>query len=231
MNRKKVITLAWCLLASVCMYAQLGVNQGYSHHIGVQVNPLLRQLVNFGNSPTVDNPFLIKYGLRNNATQMEWMFGFGYRYSLQNREDGLRSDLSDLDFRVGYAKKFDVSNRFEVGVGLDLVLNAQNNQTVNVQSFGGGIDSTVTTTQSQEFAFGAGPQFTLAYYITPNIKFGTESTFYFLRGSSRLITRIENWRTDFNGNQIYTASDDEFKDTSLDLSFQLPVALFLTIVF
>jgi hypothetical protein len=231
MRKKNCAALLLSMLLGFFVQAQLGETTSYSHHIGVQVNPLLRQIVNFGNSPAIDNPFLLKYGLRNNARQTEWMVGFGYRYALQNREDGLKSDLSDLDFRVGYAKKYNLSNRFEVGVGLDLVLNLQNNQTVNVQTFGGGLDSTVSTTQSQDFAYGAGPQVTFAYYLTSNIKIGTETTFYFLRGSSNLLSRVENWRRDFNGNQIYSSSTDEFSETTMDLSFQLPVALFLTVIF
>ncbi len=233
---KKLLCTGLISCASFLCVAQVGtiskMPDRFSHHVGIQVNPLLRQLVNFGSSADIDNPFLLKYGLRFNASQTELLFGFGYRYALVNEENGLKSDLSDLSFRVGYAKKFRLGRGFEAGVGIDAVLNLQNNQTINVQSFGPGfVDSTITTTQSTQYAFGGGPQVTFGYYLTENIRIGTEATFYFLTGANDLTVRTENWREDFTGNINYSSSSEKNKDRVSNLDLQIPVALFLTIVF
>lgn len=223
-------TLVACLFMCV-VQAQPQLNKTYSHHLGLQVNPLLKQLVNFGNSPVVDNPFLIKYGIRNNAKQTELMFGFGFRFTEESMESGLKSDFTRLNFRVGYALKKQLGKGFEIGAGLDGVLNLQNNQTVNIQSFGGGIDSTITITNGRNYSFGGGPQLTLSYYITPNVKFGTESTLYFLVGQDNLKATIDNYRTDFNGNVVFSSQTEETEERTKQFEIQLPVALFLSVVF
>ncbi|HAD98144.1 MAG TPA: hypothetical protein DCG19_12110 [Cryomorphaceae bacterium] len=229
-------------LAALCLgcmalntaFAQLTFHEDdrISHHIGLQVNPLLKQIVNLGNSPAIDNPFLLKYGIRFNRSRTEILMGLGYQYSLISSRNDLKSDLSDLSFRAGYAKKHLLGSRFELGLGMDLVLNARNNQTVNVQAFNSGVlDSTVTTTKSIANRYGAGPQLTLDYYITNRIKIGTEATFYFLTGIEKFNVTTENYREDFStGELIENSSYEESEDKITDFKLQVPVALFLTII-
>ncbi len=234
MIRKIAAAALLCGLAMSSARAQMTFDEGdkISHHIGFQVNPLLKQIVNFGNSPAIDNPFLVKYALRFNQSRSEILAGFGYRFTETSTENGLKSDLSDLSFRIGYAKKRMVGARFEVGLGLDLVWNAQNNQTINVQSFrnGGFLDSTISTTRSNANSLGGGPQITIGYYLTNRVKVGTEATFYFLAGINKLTLKELNYRTDPNGQIIETTNYQESENKTRDLQMQLPVALFLTIV-
>lgn len=203
-----------------------------SHHVGLQVNALLKQVVNFGNSPAINNPFLIKYSLRFNESKKELMFGLGYAYAQESMKGGLKSDNSDLNFRIGYGKKYALGKKVELGLGLDLVLNAQNIQTVNVQAFnfGTGFDSTITTTKSINIGYGLGPQATLAYYITDRIMIGTEATFYFIRSQDNLETRTENHSKSGGSPVIVTADIQSEENSRMDFNLQVPVALFLIIV-
>ncbi|MGB0176874.1 MAG: hypothetical protein ACPF9D_06895 [Owenweeksia sp.] len=234
MLNKITATALISLLALTTTFAQLTFNDDdrISHHIGFQVNPLLKQIINLGNSPEIDNPFMVKYALRFNRSRTELLMGFGYHYNQTSTKNDLKSDLSDLSFRIGYAKKYLIGSRFEAGVGLDLVLNARNNQTINVQAFNSGIlDSTITTSKSISSSYGGGPQFTFAYYITNRVKIGTEATFYFLTGVEKLSVKRENFREDFSTGIIVKTSDyEESEDKISDLDLQLPVALFLTII-
>ncbi len=234
MFQKLIATLCVSCVALSIAFAQLTFdeNDRISHHVGFQVNPLLKQIINFGNSPEIDNPFLVKYAIRFNQSRSEILMGLGYRYTQTSSENDLKSDLSDLSFRVGYSKKYMLGSRFEAGLGLDLVLNAQNNQTINIQAFNSGVlDSTLTTTKSISSSYGLGPQFTIAYYISNRIKIGTEATFYFLTGVDKLSVKRQNFREDFStGQLIETSSYEESEAKITDFNLQLPVALFLTVI-
>ncbi len=232
-----VVTIILCLLGS-SVNAQLSIdgNKKYSHHLGLQANPLLRQIINFGNAPAIENPYLLKYALRKNANRTELLFGLGFSYNSDEVEDGITSDFLNLDFRVGYAKKVLLGKRFEAGFGLDLVVNNNNSKTVNIQAFSGGgggfVDSTITTTKNFGLQYGLGPQLTLDYYITNSIKIGTEATFYFLTGASTFTLDRQRFRSNFQGGGLEeTNSADRESLKFMDFRFQIPVALFLTVIF
>lgn len=230
-----IAILLWC--APQIIYAQLTPDPSdrISHYIGLQINPLLRQIISFGNSPDVNNPFLVKYSLRFNETRREIMFGFGYKYSESTTKGGLKSDLSNLSFRAGYSKKIPIGRRLEVGIGADGVFNATNNQTVNVQAinFGAGsMDSTITTSKSTAIGYGLGPQATLSFYITEKILIGTEASYYFIRSKQKLNVQSKNYSIPFPGSpEIVTVNTENDENKSLDFKLQLPVALFLIVVF
>ncbi len=204
-----------------------------THYTGLQVNQLLKQIVNFGNSPSVNNPYLLKYSLRFNQTQTQINVGFGYNYSQQKEKNGLKSDLSNLDFRLGYGKAYSIGKKFEFGIGIDGVLKAQNIQTVNVQSFnfGSGLDSTITTSKSVAMGYGLGPQVTLTYAITDRILIGTEASYYFIRSKQTLEVQEKNYSSSFGGPEILTVTTQKDETKGMDLNLQLPVALFLIITF
>lgn len=228
----KKLLLAAAIMALSLPHANAQLNpkpdDRISHYLGIQVNPLFKQIINFGNSPAVDNPFLLKYGLRFNESQQEILFGVGYEYQQSSDRDGLKSDFSDLSMRIGYSKKYRVGKRFEVGLGGDFVVNAMNRQTINVFVAG---DSTITTTKTMEIGYGLGPQLTLGYYITNRIRIGTEATYYLMSGTTSNNVQVKNYRQDFNGQIIETIITDDQETSSMNFNLQLPVALFLTIVF
>ncbi len=233
---KNFVLAAFLLFGGATAIAQTATTvtpDRITHYIGLQANQLLKQVINFGNSPAVNNPFLLKYSLRFNETQTQINAGFGYSYSQQTEKGGLKSDLSNLDFRLGYGKSYPIGKKFELGIGIDGVLKAQNIQTVNVQSFnfGSGIDSTITTSKSVAMGYGLGPQVTLTYAITDRILIGTEASYYFIRSSQKLEVQSKNYSSSFGGPEVLTVTIDKDESKAMDLNLQLPVALFLIITF
>ncbi len=233
---KNVTLTTFLLFGGILAFGQIektATPDRITHYTGLQVNQLLKQIVNFGNSPSVNNPFLLKYSLRFNETQTQINAGFGYNYSQQTEKGGLKSDLSNLDFRLGYGKAYPIGKKFELGIGIDGVLKAQNIQTVNVQSFnfGSGIDSTITTSKSVAMGYGLGPQVTLTYAITDRILIGTEASYYFIRSTQKLEVQSKNYSSTFGGPEILTVDTQKDENKGMDLNLQLPVALFLIITF
>lgn len=234
MKRKLTMTLAVMALA-ISTWAQTTPTDidKITHYAGLQANQLLKQIISFGSSPSINNPYLVKYSLRFNASQTQINAGFGYTYNQLTEKNGLKSDRSDLDFRLGYGKVYAVGRRLELGIGIDGVLKAQNTQTVNVQSFnfGSGIDSTVTTTKSVVMGYGLGPQVTLSYAITDRVIIGTEASYYFIRSKQSSEQQAKNYSSNFGGPEILTVTTEKDENKSMDFNLQLPVALFLIVTF
>ncbi len=226
-------------LALLLAWGTLSIGQTTSkpdritHYTGLQVNQLLKQIVNFGNSPAVNNPFLVKYSLRFNQTNTQINVGLGYDYTQETEKNGLKSDNSDLNFRLGYGKAYSLGKKFEFGLGIDGVVRAQNIQTVNVQSFnfGSGFDSTITTSKSVELGYGLGPQVTLTYAITDRILIGTEASYYFIRSARTLEVQSKNYTSSFGSPEVLTVNTENDETKGMDFNLQLPVALFLIVTF
>lgn len=227
---KKIL---WSALLAVLFipYAQAqysGSSKARSIHVGLQANPLLRQVLSFGGAPEVNNPFLLKVGIRNNATQRELMFGLGYTYELERLDEGLKTSNSALNFRVGYAQKVDLGKRFEAGYGFDAVLNLNNLKSQNGQSFGF-LDSLYTEITTDNLSYGFGPQLTFGYYITDKIRIGTEATLYYMVGTRE--EKVHTERTVPFPTPETVITQESRKDRTESADLQIPVALFLTIIF
>ncbi len=228
--------LFWCSDNVVAQYSPKSIDyqtSKYSHHLGIQINPLLKQIINISNSPAIDNPFLLKYAFRFNKTQTELTAGLGFDFSESDAESGLQSTSSDLSLRLGYSKRYMLGKRFEVGLGGDLIFNSRNIRTVNIQSvnFGqGALDSTVTTSRSTALGFGLGPQLNISYYITDHVRIGTEATYYFIRSEEKLNVEIVNYTINPQQNDVTTTTENDSSNSN-DLSLTIPVALYLIIIF
>jgi len=133
---------------------------------------------------------------------------------------------------LGYSKRYMFGKRLEIGLGGDIVLNSGSISTVNIQSvgFGGSVDSTVTTSRSTTLGFGLGPQLNISYYLTDNIRIGTEATYYFISTAEKLNVRVEQFSSGFGGSNN-TVTNENDSTSSSDLSLTIPVVLYLTLVF
>ncbi len=204
-----------------------------THHIGIQANPLLRQILSLGASDQVTNPYLLRYAIRNPNNQNEFNFGLGLSFLEDVDEDDLKSDNFSIDFRAGYALKRDLGKGFEAGISFDLLFSNQSVKTVSVNNFGGGgvTDSSITRTTSSSIGFGGGPRLTFDYYITPRLKLGTEASLYFTRFNDNQKIVNERFIEDFSGNLEYSRNEDEDQSRLTLTSINLPVAIYLTFVF
>ncbi|UTW61169.1 hypothetical protein KFE98_14255 [bacterium SCSIO 12741] len=205
-----------------------------SHFASIQANQLIQQIFSFGPTPAFNNPYLLKYSVRFNGSNNEFGLGLGANLSTNKGSDGIESINNRIDLRLGYCKKFQIGKRFEAGVGVDAATqmraaNSELNRTT-INQFGGQ-DSTITKTKASVDGFGGGPQFNFAYYISKNIKIGTEATYYFWYTEEKSSVETQIFRTDFSGSQSEINSESNDSNFGTNLTLNLPVALFLTIRF
>ncbi len=182
-----------CILTAGCMqygYAQEAVPETkkvktHDHYIGVQLNGLIRQVINFNNNnnTTPVNPYLLIYSVNSIKSGWGIRAGVGYRYNSSTVKDGITetvSKISDIQARVGIEKRFALSRKWHTGVGLDgLMSNNDDLTTATIHSF----DTTITKTKSKLPAYGGGAMGWLRYNISDRICIGTEASFYYLTGT------------------------------------------------
>ena len=188
------------------------------HYVGIQVNELLRQLLNFGGtSNSVGNPYLITYAVNSTKNGVGFNFGLGYTYSSTSNGDPItpRTTIDhSLNLRFGLEKKFTIGKRWLSSYGLDLVLDDSNNKTETTFNPGGGIPSK-TTTELSINGGGLGPRFTLNFFVSDRIMLGTEASYYYRAGTST--------------QKVSNQPDQTNKPRSL--TFAVPAVLFVILKF
>lgn len=203
-----------------------------THYIGLQANPLLRQILSLSNVSDSDNPFLLTYAMRFNPSDLTVNAGFGHSQSTSEDQDGLKISSTDFSGRLGIGKRHTLGKRFEVGYGLDFITGKTSTETFTIQviNFGNGKDSTFTTTKSVLRNYGLGPQINISFLITENILFGTEASYYYIRSTEKFHVESVNHSTINDITLINTdLINDEIKIS--EFSLQIPIALFLIIKF
>jgi hypothetical protein len=211
----------------------------FDHWAGLQVNELVRQLVNLNaDDDLVDNPYLVKYAVFADRCRWGLQAGFGFRYD--NFEDklsptGQASRIYDVFYRAGVAHRFSIGKRWEVVAGLDFAGSRQSDKTHTLQVLdqGARIDTTVTYSNSVVKGRGGGLQLGLQFQVSGRIWLGTEATFYFMEFSDKqsvVLTEIETW-PDFPENNSYSVSSSNSDIDHTAFEITVPAVLFLLIRF
>lgn len=236
-----------CTLACVlCMSGSLLFGQQtdtlpqdkiFDHFIGVQVNPLFRQIINFGDSDPVNNPYLVKYTLRHNNSGLSFNMGGGLNTTSTENDDGLKTNEDSYAFRGGFGYQKRVSKKIEVGVGLDLIYENTSRETFSVQVFDVGFqtDSTISKVRNVSSGFGGGLQVNLNYYLSERLLIGTECTLYYTKLRDRSNVEVDHYIIPNPGNSTATESRSlsviNEEDTGKSFAFLLPVAIYLSFKF
>jgi hypothetical protein len=203
------------------------------HFVGVQANPLLRQVLSLATTPTVQNPYLINYTLRFNESNLALSAGVGFSRSTSENDDNLETELSQLDLRVGVGQQFRVSKLLELGYSLDFNFGNRNVETSTVQVIETPTttDSTYTRTTNKNELLGGGLRANILFYITPKILLGTEASYNFAHIESNFnLLRVVTF-TNENGTEELKRFEDESSETRENFDFTLPVSIFLIIKF
>ncbi len=209
----------------------------FDHFIGVQVNPLFRQIISFGNSDPVNNPYLLKYTIRHNNSGLTFNLGGGIDFTSTENEDGLKTNDESFAFRGGVGYQQRVSKRFEVGIGLDFIYERANRETSSVQvtDFGMQTDSTISKVRNASKGIGGGLQVNLNYYLSDRFLIGTECTLYYTKLEDRFNTEVDNFVISNSGSTTIPDSRGLFvlneEDTGNSFTFLLPVAIYLSFKF
>ncbi len=231
----KKITLIFLLALSFqyCSAQSANDNQGkelFDHYIGVQINGLIRQVLNFNNSSatTSGNPYLLTYDMISKKSGWGFRVGIGYSSSknfgtsVNNENTG---NNNDLQARIGVEKIFKLSKKWNAGAGIDLVYNYFNNNSTNNQYYH--YDTSITSTKTLVSSYGGGTFGILTYSITNKILVGTECSFYYVTGNKNAIA--DNTTT----NQGMSPIISETKQNSgiSQAGINLPIVFYLSVKF
>lgn len=162
-------------------------NKGWINYFGLEVNPLLRQIINLNpNSTPSENPFGIQFA--SNSTRTGRGIGLGLtfaRIKFNDDNNGVQRETinRDIAFRIGYERKHQLGKRWIVLHGYDLVLGGSKSRTETIDQFIGNIVTETTTN-----FWGLGPRAGLMFEICDRITLGTEATYYlrYIRDTTKL---------------------------------------------
>ena len=193
-------------------------NQLEGHYLGFQINELVRQVLSLGTTNTPNNPYFLNYSYVSPTGDG---LNIGIAYSLDNFEtpnqfNDATTDIRNVSFRIGYEKKKYLGKNFVYGIGFDLTLDSDKNETVSRDAF----SSSEVITTSKLGGWGLGPRFMLSYQVSNTIWVGTEANYYF--------KRLKNtFELDFSDNPSFDDNDTETKIKQFQ--FASPAILWLSI--
>ncbi len=238
----KKIVLTSVFILSICYsYAQTDSTQTkkINHYIGIQANPLFRQIINLNNnnSNAVINPYLLTYSFIFSKCGWGIQTGIGYNYSVTADKDAPanhQSKINDLFYRAGVGRKIVLSKKFEAEFSLDVAGDYRNDRTfsMSVTNFGSGSsDSVATTVTSNITSIGGGIRGGLNFYLSPKILLGTEANYYYLISPQKQNIFIKETITQpgFATNSTSTNENQSIDNSKFSLT--LPAVLFLIVKF
>lgn len=203
------------------------------HYIGVQLNGLIRQVINLNNntSTTPVNPYLVTYTVNHARTGWGARIGVGYQYNSSYVNDGITttdSKINDMQLRLGVERRFNLSGKWSAGAGLDVLYNSNDDYTKATVS---SVDTITTVTKSKLPAFGGGVMAWLRYKVSDHVLVGTESSFYYIKGTED--REVEVTRTEPGGfppfSTTTTVTTTRSKPVLSDGSFKMPVVFYLIV--
>jgi len=200
--------------------------------VGVQLNPLIRQVLNFNNSTAspIVSGYLLTYNINSRKTGWGLRLGAGVNYNTNWSNDGITettTDNSHIQARIGIEKAFKLSDKWSAGAGADfLTIMNDNHTTTTVRQF----DTVITDTKSKVNSYGGGAMAWLRYNITNRISLGTETSLYYTTGKQDNVTRVtQRQRTPGGGGTQITTTETRAKPTTSNTAVQLPVVFYLII--
>ncbi len=168
----------------------------FEHYLGVQINPLLRQLLTIGTVPNTNNPFLLNYSLNNTSTKWGLHAGVGFNFDQVKDNDDItdrKTLISSVSSRIGIDKYCVLSNRWQIGFGVDGVYELSENITsTQIISF----DTITTENRITTQRSGGGIRGVARFKLSDRVLLGTESTMYYQFGFNKNEAKITS--RDFN---------------------------------
>ncbi len=200
----------------------------FDHTIGVQINQLVREVLNFSNSTSANNnPYLLTYGINLRKSGWGLRFGLGYNSSSSKSDNGgvyTENYINNLQLRLGVEKSFKLSGNWTTGAGIDGLYNINDDKTTT--NTNNAFDTSTAITHSTTGTYGAGAMAWLRYNLTEHIVLGTEVSFYYTIGK---VKEDDQNTSNNSGNVNVTISHTNTDLTQGQMS--LPIALFIMIKF
>ncbi|MCD6012743.1 MAG: hypothetical protein K0Q79_2605 [Flavipsychrobacter sp.] len=223
-----VVLCSMILLAAHACFAQDTVakrQRMHDHFIGVQLNELVRQVISEDITGNLKpNPYLLTYAENSRRSDFGIRAGLGGQFhKLKNKSapaffplDTI-SKLTSVQLRFGVIWSKSVYKNFVAGLGVDLAGN-YHNENIKVMETGGSFPI-FSESSTLAITYGGGPVVTLRYDFTQRIALGTEASFYYMVGSSK-VYNVAN-----NGTPTNKDTENQISSGSLNL----PVVLYFTV--
>ncbi len=199
----------------------------FDHVFGVQLNDLMRQIFTFNNSTAAanTNPFLFTYNFNSRKSGWGLRAGVGMTINSSTTNDNVTkrtSDINDIQFRIGGEKAFHLSNKWSAGAGIDAVIKTNDDKTTAVTNSG---YTYTTNTTSKATTLGGGGMAWLRYHLTDKILLGTETSFYYLRGTNKqtIVTTDDGPYHNYSE----TKTDDDLTEGKISV----PVVFYISVKF
>jgi hypothetical protein len=187
-----------------------------SNYVGIQINPLIRQLLSFGAVGGVTNPYVITWSVNNTITGWGFGAGFGYVYNQIKSGDAisqLNTTVNDFHFRMGPERKAKIGKRWITSFGGDIVADSEVNKTTSTSQGGFNV-----TTETNTGKVGLGARMTLNYAFSDRMILGTEGSYYL---------KFINEERKVSGSQTVTPTTSKMKS----FTPTLPAVIFMIIKF
>lgn len=199
----------------------------FDHIFGVQLNDLMRQIITFNNATAAanTNPFLFTYNMNSRKSGWGLRAGLGMTINSSTANDNVTkrtSDINDVQFRIGGEKAFSLSNKWSVGAGIDVVVKTNDDHTTAVTNNG---YIFTTNTDTKAATLGGGGMAWLRYSLTERILLGTETSFYYLRGTSKQTITT----SDTSPYNYY--NETKTNDDVTEAKISVPVVFYISIKF
>jgi hypothetical protein len=224
---KKIILVILLALAFQNCFSQSGAGpkdqELWDHSIGVQINGLIKQIVN-SSAGTGANPYLLTYSMHSKKSGWGVRAGIGYNSNNSSNTTpyGYNSvNNTDMNFRAGVEKFFELSKKWTVGAGVDLLYGHNDDNSSNNQY--NTYDTTISSQKVIQSNFGGGPFGELTYHFTDRILVGTEISFYYKTGNKD--------QTVYNYRSGYLPTQTKANPTVSGGSFYLPIVFYLSVRF
>jgi hypothetical protein len=217
-------------LSANFLLAQDAEDKRFNHYLGVQANPLLRQILSIGSTSSISNPYLLNYSMNSTKSGCGFHVGVGVDYSMILDNDGIndrKSEITNISSRLGFDKVYTISERWQAGFGIDGIFQSAENQTTSqIISF----DTITTVTKIGSLRYGGGVRAFLRYNVSKRVLIGTESTVYFSTGNSDISTSISRKEFNFPGSPVITTTSSSKQDLRA-ITTSIPVAIYLILKF
>lgn len=174
--RRLTLVTGFIVLSVACYCQDSTSRKSVNHYVGIQVNQLLRQLVNLGSTSVVTNPYAVVWSANNKVTRWGFAAGLGYTYNQVKTGDPISqtsSTINNFHLRMGPERKANIGKRWVTSLGGDIVVDSERNKTT--ATFQG---TPSTTTETNTNRFGLGLRMTLNYAFAERMLLGTEGSYY-----------------------------------------------------
>ncbi len=191
------------------------------HTIGIQANRLLNQVGLFEASVnSFENPYLLTYARRSDKNNWEFSLGIGGDFvSFKSTEPEVNTADVEIDTRLGMAKRYLISKRIEILLGIDAIYKYDGFKSTTVSENSATTQTSVVN--ETENTFGGGLRLGFDVNIYKNILLGSEVLYYFKHTQSKFRTTSE-----FIGGGV-TLVDSYSKSSSSSFNLNVPSVIFL----